>query len=547
MPANSLAIFLSLMLISIVWATSAFPITDERQEGSEIACTKGFLEGYACRKRQRVDRIIGINRDSIGLIENIRMRRAAEGLQNVPIPSEIVGLFPYLGWHRELYGLADIKAKDIAAYPMQNGESPGSPAGNKPIPGLPPSALPDASPTPEQSSNGAPAIPDEKNPLPSGTGNRQSPDANPGTGGADPGILPSTLESGSEDNEISRTGTQPEKTDGQSADGKTAQSSIPPMQGDSKPGIGGELPGTSENGTAVPVTGESQFPIPGAPKEDRIIEKDNQDPEGGTIPPAGDTDKDITEARQTNGQPKAREVVAEPILHKTREYDFIRECLRNGRCTDPRGKPSPSPPVSKPDDEKQALEIYRLDNCIPAPDRGKPGISADNLCVPEGRLLAGFRPGKYEIAENNFLPSHRPLLTGVERALSESARLPKDWWVLILGHADYLKYTGSTPRIGLPKTCFLHEKTLQFHYFDATDGRLAGDPNRLLAFARANEARRWLKRRGIIDSKQTCLMAYTQPPAKGRGNAAGDALNRAVTVYVLRSKPSLTEANHAQP
>nr|VFK19975.1 MAG: hypothetical protein BECKLFY1418C_GA0070996_106524 [Candidatus Kentron sp. LFY] len=588
MPVNPSAIFLPFLFFLFVGATIILPVANAQQEVSDITCPEGFLEGYTCRNQQTLDDIVEMHQNAIRLIH---IRRAAENLQNLPMPTEFAGLFSYLRWHRELYGLDDIDPTKLPRRGSKvNGEAPRTERQRAPIPELPPHGTPvplseqdmppeGATTTPEPdsalSSKAPPEKPSSSERSPKEEENGQGADTGPaGKKGTISRASPPNAEKGVDGGEKHRI---VEKHDKDSDDGNIR----PPGSADKERAPEKErkrilIPGLPPHVPSVP------SPEPDMPSEGMITgyEPDKTSPSENPQeklspsekPPGGEEngqDTDIGPAEMgeaasrtpTNAEKDAGGSEEHRTTRKqdkgTRpepmEIDDID--MRHGKLQGYRVPPG-SPEhrnvlgVLDPDNEsaQQEMEIYRIDSCVIGQDRGESKLPADNVtdCGPSGRLLAGFKLGKYKIEKDSFMPKHRSLLAGLERSLL-GYKLPEDETVLILGYADHIPYKDDydPPRIDKYKRCALRAGELQFDEIEVTgDGRSANDDgNRQLALARAREIQNWLTDKGVLKSDRVCLKASPIRPEID-SVSDGEPLDRAVAVYILRPKARTTEANH---
>nr|VFJ66027.1 MAG: hypothetical protein BECKDK2373C_GA0170839_11395 [Candidatus Kentron sp. DK] len=554
MAVNLPATLLFSMLLLSIKTAAALPVIGEQPSApeTETACSEDPLVGYPCRIRRRVDGIIKTNQESISLVRGIQLRRAAEGLQHLPIPSEFAGLFSYLRWHRELYGLDDIDPRNL----LQRGA---------------------------KVKEGALRIEQQKVPIPGSLAYAPSPperDMPPEGAGAEPGkalsskvppeeSLPLEKSSGQERKRAPIPGLPPYSAPLPSPEGGIPPegvapnsepdkiSSVPPSE---QPPSSERSPGEPENGQGKDTgsAGAREATSPTSPpnagkdaeggKKQQTVGKHDKDPDDRNVQPPG-SDKKMPEPAETDdGDARDGKLQGHQVRPESQEYDNVLEVLRE------RGDPDQVISLSKDrgpnvESAQQEIEIYRIDSCVIGQDQGESKLPADNVtgCGPSGRLLAGFEPGNYKIIKDNFLPSYQPLFAGLERSLL-GYKLPENETVLILGYADHLEYRGSSPWVGKHKRCSFHAGELQFNEVEAAgDSRPMGDDgNQRLALARAREIQNWLERKGVLKSDNVCLMASPGRP-KIDSVPAGEPLDRAVAVYVLRTKTQTTEANHEQP
>nr|VFK64575.1 MAG: hypothetical protein BECKUNK1418G_GA0071005_10483 [Candidatus Kentron sp. UNK]VFK71141.1 MAG: hypothetical protein BECKUNK1418H_GA0071006_10523 [Candidatus Kentron sp. UNK] len=558
MRADLLIILLFLMVASIAWAATVPEATDEQPKASENICPEGFLEGYPCRKHRRVKRIVESHEDAIAFIGDILARRAPEGLQDLPMPTEFAGLFSYLRWHRALYGLDDIDLKNLPRH--------------------------DLKPIGEETEQGAKIDSDGAE----GTTSRTS-SSNAGKGVEDgekhrtirkndKGLDDKGIQPPDSINKERAPGTKPKRTPipglplhtspsleqnmppegmatGPESD-KASSTKSPLKNSPSEKYPGEEKSGQDEDMEPIETEAALRKPLPNAGKDmegdgkHRTVQKQNKAPDNGNMQPSGSDKKTPEPAKIDNADAQNGMLQASQVGYGSPEYHNVLKGLRKGGRTD---QAASLADVQGPNGEstQQEMEIYRIDSCVIGQDRGESDLSADNVtgCGPSGRLLAGFKPGKYRIIKDNFPPSYQPLLAGLEHSLL-GYELPEGETVLILGYADHIPYKDDydPPRIDKYNVCSFHAGKLQFNEVEAAgDSRSADDDdNQQLALARAREIQRWLEKKGVLKSDRVCLMASSTRP-KIDGVPAGEPLDRAVAVYILRPKARTTEANHVQP
>nr|VFJ44109.1 MAG: hypothetical protein BECKFM1743A_GA0114220_100148 [Candidatus Kentron sp. FM]VFJ44527.1 MAG: hypothetical protein BECKFM1743C_GA0114222_1001210 [Candidatus Kentron sp. FM]VFK05988.1 MAG: hypothetical protein BECKFM1743B_GA0114221_1000814 [Candidatus Kentron sp. FM] len=521
MPIHHLAIFLSLLLVSTAGATTNFPVSNTQQEASEIACPEGFLEGYTCRNQPTLDDIVKIHQEAITLIHT---RRAAEKLQDLPMPSDTAGLFSYLRWHRELYGLDDI---DPGNLPRPGSETEIKENGQDEDRGSAETGGVASSPNAEE---GMEVV---EEPRTAGRDDKGSGDE----GGSRkkewkrmpiPGLPPNEVADDAEPNEglhsegFPRRVPPSEKPSGEVKNGQSKDTD--------STGMGDATPRTSPPNVENSMEGDEKH---------RTVEEHGMGPGDGGIQPPG-SDREGSEPTETDDSgARSEKLWGHPVNPESREYRHIKACLRDGRCPD-EAVSSVDEQVPNRETVPQAMEIYRIDSCVIGQDRGESDMPADNVtvCGPSGRLLAGFKPGRYKIRKDNFLHPYQTLFDGLERSL-EGYKLSGNWTVLILGYADDIPYKSSygPPPIDKHKGCSFRGGKLRFNEVAATgDGRTADhDGNRQLALARAREIQNWLGRKGVLKSDKVCLMASSTRP-KIDSVPDGEPLDRAVAVYVISNQ-----------
>nr|VFK06882.1 MAG: hypothetical protein BECKLPF1236A_GA0070988_100058 [Candidatus Kentron sp. LPFa]VFK23034.1 MAG: hypothetical protein BECKLPF1236C_GA0070990_100036 [Candidatus Kentron sp. LPFa] len=529
MRADLLIILLFLIVTSIAWAATAPEATDEQTKASENICPEGFLEGYPCRKHRRVKRIVESHEDAIAFIGDILARRAPEGLQDLPMPTEFAGLFSYLRWHRALYGLDDIDPENL--------------------PRLGPDVI-------EEDGQGT-----DTDTVGTGGTTSQTPHGE-GVEGNEEGRTVGKHKQGADD-----SGTQPPVSgdEGRSLEKKQKRRPIPGL-----PPYASPAPSSERNMLPEEVAPDSEsdeiLPSESSPEIFLLPERSpggEESRQGANIDPAGTGG--VTSRRSppnaekdTEGGEKHRVAQKQDKGSKPKPVEIDGIDTRHGKLQGHRVL-SGSPEyrnvlgVLDPDNEsaQQEMEIYRIDSCAIGEDRGESGLPAENVtdCGPSGRLLAGFKPGKYRIIKDNFPPSYQPLLAGLEHSLL-GYELPEGETVLILGYADHIPYKDDydPPRIDKYKRCALRAGELQFGEFEVTgDGRSANDDgNRQLALARAREIQRWLKDKEVLKSDRVCLEASPIRPEID-SVSDGEPLDRAVAVYILRTESRTTETNHERP